>query len=231
MGRLSATASKHFFNPSTGGRAIERKWASDLLLARLKTFELLPVPYFCDYRFRTNEAQGPNQGLTGFQKLNAQFAIDWGHVVDVDTRKYDDASDAIKSKRLQFAYPIATSLVNPLHDLPVEAGNEPESLGGRNLQRGWRLGLPSGQDVARAMGEKPLDDKKILIGKATGDQADLKGDILSVANGAFKGNSPLWTYILAEAVTNQEAVKIPMNENVTIQTPRLGPEILIQCSA
>jgi hypothetical protein len=164
MGRLSATASKHFFNRSTGGPAIERKWASDLLLARLKTFELLPVPYFCDCRFRTNEAQGPN-------------------------------------------------------------------LGGRNLQRGWRLGLPSGQDVARAMGEKPLDDKKILIGKATGDQADLKGDILSVANGAFKGNCPLWTYILAEAVTNQEAVKTPVNENVTIQTPRLGPEILIQCSA
>ena len=73
------------------------------------------------------------------------------------------------------------------------------------------------------MGEKPLDDKNILLGKATGDQADLKGDILSVANGAFKGNCPLWTYILAEAMANQESVKIPVNEDISIQTPRLGP--------
>ena len=63
----------------------------------------------------------------------------------------------------------------------------------------------------------------ILIGKATGDQADLKGDILSVANGAFKGSCPLWTYILAEAMANQESVKIPVSEDVSIQTPRLGP--------
>jgi hypothetical protein len=169
-------------------------------------------------------SQGLNVGLTGFQTLNAQFAIDWGRFIDVDVRKYDDASDAIKSKRLQFAYRLDTSLVNPLHELPPEVvGDQPKSLAGRNLQRGWRLGLPSGQDVARAMGEKPLDDKNILIGKATGDQADLKGDILSVASGAFKGNCPLWTYILAEAMANQESVKIPVSEDISIQTPRLGP--------
>jgi hypothetical protein len=169
-------------------------------------------------------SQGLNVGLTGFQTLNAQFAIDWGRFIDVDVRKYDDASDAIKSKRLQFAYRLDTSLVNPLHELPPEVvGDQPKSLAGRNLQRGFRLGLPSGQDVARAMGEKPIEDKNILIGKATGDPADVKGDILSVANGAFKGNCPLWTYILAEAMANQESVKIPVSEDVSIQTPRLGP--------
>jgi len=167
-------------------------------------------------------SQGLNNGLTGFQTLNAQFAIDWGRFIDVDSRKYDDSSDG--SKRLQFAYRLDTSLVNPLHELPPEVvGDGFKSLAGRNLQRGWRLGLPSGQDVARAMGEKPLEDKSILIGKATGDAADISGDILSVANGAFKGNCPLWTYILAEAMANQESVKIPVNEDVTISTPRLGP--------
>jgi hypothetical protein len=32
--------------------------------------------------------------------------------------------------------------------------------------------------VARAMGIKPLTDDKIIIGKFTGDQADVRGDIL-----------------------------------------------------
>jgi hypothetical protein len=39
----------------------------------------------------------------------------------------------------------------------------------------------------------------------------------------FAGNCPLWTYILAEAVTNMEPVKIPVKEDVTVTTPRLGP--------
>jgi hypothetical protein len=33
----------------------------------------------------------------------------------------------------------------------------------------------------------------------------------------------LWTYILAEAMRFKEAVKIAVSEDVTIQTPRLGP--------
>jgi hypothetical protein len=42
----------------------------------------------------------------------------------------------------------------------------PSSLAQRNLERGWRLGLPSGQSVARAMRVTPLADKDIIIGKA-----------------------------------------------------------------
>src|SRR3989454_330847 len=39
----------------------------------------------------------------------------------------------------------------------------------------------------------------------------------------FANNCPLWTYILAEAAHHREAVRIPVKENVTINTPRLGP--------
>jgi hypothetical protein len=35
------------------------------------------------------------------------------------------------------------------------------------------------------------------------------------------GNSPLWTYILAEAM-HTEAVRIPMEEGVTLTTPQLA---------
>lgn len=168
-------------------------------------------------------SQGLTEGLTGFRAMNQHWGLDWGRFIDVDARQYDDPSDAVKAKRLQFAYRLDTSLVNPLAGLPPEVAKDPASLAQRNLERAWRLGLPSGQDVARAMGEKHLDDKEILIGKATGDPADITGDILSVANGAFKGKCPLWTYILAEAMRFQEPVTIPVKENVTIQTPRLGP--------
>jgi hypothetical protein len=39
----------------------------------------------------------------------------------------------------------------------------------------------------------------------------------------FKRNCPLWTYILAEAMHHKEPVKIPVLEDVTIGTPKLGP--------
>ena len=67
----------------------------------------------------------------------------------------------------QLAYKIDTSLVDPLKDLPRRvAGDPPPGLAARNLLRGWRLRLPSGQDVARAMGLEPISD--IEIGKFTG---------------------------------------------------------------
>jgi hypothetical protein len=88
------------------------------------------------------------------------------------------------------------------------------------------LGLPSGQDVARAMHLQPLTDDQIMIGKAVespeGD--DIKGTIASIPElSAFKGHCPLWTYILAEAGRFPEPVKLPVLEDKTLKTPRLGP--------
>jgi hypothetical protein len=151
--------------------------------------------------------------------MNPHWGIDWGRFIDIDTRTYDGTKDENK-KRLQFAYRIDTSLVNPLHHLPASVAKDPSSLAERNLIRSYRLGLPSGQDVARAMGVTPLADKDILIGKAVSPLP--KKNILSVSN-IFAGNCPLWTYILAEAIRNQEPVKIPVKESIVIDTPRLGP--------
>jgi hypothetical protein len=156
--------------------------------------------------------------------MNTDWGIDWGRFIDVDTRTYD-GSPADNARRLQFAYRIDTSLVNPLAGLPPAVAVNPSSLPERNLLRAWRLGLPSGQSVARAMGVPPLSDKDILIGKATGaagDAAAIDDKNLNLP-AVFKDNCPLWTYILAEAILNQEDVRIPVQENVTIKTPRLGP--------
>lgn len=165
--------------------------------------------------------QGLPEGLTGFRAMNPHWGIDWGQFIDVDIRTYD-GTDAENKKRLQFAYRLDTSLVNPLHDLPSSVATNPSSLPLRNLERGWRLGLPSGQSVARAMGVKQIADSDILIGQGVDKPDKPLPNILSVSK-VFANNCPLWTYILAEAMHYKEPVKVPVKENVTINTPRLGP--------
>src|SRR5262249_1276513 len=90
------------------------------------------------------------------------------------------------------------------------------SLAYRNLKRGQSMGLPSGQTVARYMGEKVIADSKLRIGPATREAKRDKEDnpLLVDVSPNFKDNAPLWFYILAEA---QQAF-------VTDKTPiRLGP--------
>ena len=174
-------------------------------------------------------SQGFPFGLTGFQAMDHKRGIDWGHFIDIDIRSYGTESDAdaATKKRLQFAYRLDTSVVTPLQDLPPSvAPDPPPSLPQRNLIRSFELGLPTGQDVARAMDVRVMSDKEIVIGKAVdkpGD-GDIKGTIADIAGlEAFKGKCPLWTYILAEAAHHVETVPIPVTEKMSITTPRLGP--------
>jgi hypothetical protein len=69
-----------------------------------------------------------------------------------------------------------------------------------------------------------MDDKDILIGKGV-DKPDPGGQPFSIdtVSPVFKKNCPLWTYVLAEAMHHQENVTIPVQEKISITTPRLGP--------
>ena len=83
--------------------------------------------------------------------------------------------------------------------------------------------LPSGQDVAKAMGLIPLSDDKILIGKFTGDPADIVSTVAALGDGtSFAGNCPLWTYILAETVESTVVLKT-LEGDKPIKTRKLGP--------
>ncbi len=179
-------------------------------------------------------AGGITPGLAGFQAMAADRGIDWGRFIDVGTpRAYGGDPDTVSpatadmKRRLQFAYRIDTSVVTPLSVLPAAvASDAPPSLPQRNLLRGFELGLPTGQDVARAMGIAPLPDEKIVIGKAVDVPGD--GDVLGPISqlpqlSAFWGKCPLWTYILAEAGATQTTVDIPVTPPMTITTPQLGP--------
>ena len=77
------------------------------------------------------------------------------------------------------------------------------------------------------MGVPVLVDENILIGKAE-DMPDAPLPNILQVKGAdkdvFKGNCPLWTYILAEAATLRLSVQISVSEPETfVNTPQLGP--------
>lgn len=159
--------------------------------------------------------------LAGFQPVDARRGIEWGRFIDIEKRT---SLEAGVKRRLQLAYRIDTSIVNPLGNLPPDIAPMVPSLAKRNLARSWRLGLPSGQNVARKMGIEPLRDEEILIGKATGSTGDIRGSITQVGGEIFAGNCPLWTYILAEAMHYQEKVDVPVLEaGTTTRMPKLGP--------
>jgi len=178
---------------------------------------------------------GIPDGLTGFQAMAKNRGIDWGRFIDLegDIRAYGGDPDVIKppdadmKRRLQFAYRLDTSVVTPLSVLPSSvASDPPPSLPQRNLLRGFELGLPTGQNVAKAMKVTPLTDEQIIIGKAVDSPSgdDVVGKLSDLPQlAAFKGKCPLWTYILAEAANNRANLDIPVTPAMKIKTPQLGP--------
>ncbi|MEO6726653.1 MAG: heme peroxidase family protein [Blastocatellia bacterium] len=134
-----------------------------------------------------------NESLNGFREFPSTFAIDWSLFFDMG-----DKPPKFGPTRLQPAYKIDSSLVDPLGGLPPSTASSPSSLAKRNLLRSLRLGLPSGQAVAKQMGLTPIPDDKLRVGKATKDDADENLSITEFGD-SFKKNAPLWFYILAEA--------------------------------
>jgi hypothetical protein len=104
----------------------------------------------------------------GFRTLPPLWTVEWRRFFDVD----GDGDGALQHSR-----PIDSHLADPLTELPPEVASNPSSLTMRNLVRGARLGLPSGQAVARHVGARVL----------TADELGLRGP------------APLWFYLLKEA--------------------------------
>ena len=135
----------------------------------------------------------PTTSLTGFREFPSVWAIDWRLFFN-----FGNNPDQFSIKRIQPAYKIDTSLVNPLKDLPPSIASKINNLAQRNLLRGTSMRLPTGQDVARAMGEDVIDDKHLKVGKANMDGQNTNPTLVSI-DSAFKNKAPLWYYVLAEA--------------------------------
>jgi len=114
--------------------------------------------------------------LLGFRTVPPDAVIDWKLFFDAP-----GAAPAQRSKKID------GKLVRALIELPVAVTGECEiedshSLAVRDLQRGQGVGLPSGEAVARHIGVAPLTAEQVGI-TSTG----------------WKGETPLWYYILREA--------------------------------
>jgi hypothetical protein len=134
----------------------------------------------------------PFLSLVGFRVFPSSWAIDWN--------LFFNPGDAPITgiNRIQKSYKIDTSLVNPLGSLPDVIARKIKSLATRNLLRGLKMGLPSGQAVARQMNLEPIPDKHLKIGKATEEDSP-NNKLLTDISPNFRNNAPLWYYILAEA--------------------------------
>jgi hypothetical protein len=161
------------------------------------SFSRIPV-----FSFDSN----PLANLNGFREVPNFWGIDWKFFFDFGGPKPKPGQPQIP----QPSYRMDTLLVDPLADLPEfvkEMNPHLRSLAFRNLMRGWRLGLPSGQDVARLIDTKhpPLTDDELFNTperKAVYNNKDHKD--------VFYKQAPLWYYILREAEnTRRDKAKDP----------------------
>jgi hypothetical protein len=128
----------------------------------------------------------PHQGgptLTGFQDLPRTHTIQWDRFFFLGTA----------DERQGLSMKIDVRLSSPLAHLPQAVAEHGSKLAQLNLLRGRALGLPSGQDVARAMTVEVLADDDLLEPGLTPDTvpADVRESLLR--------STPLWFYILCEA--------------------------------
>ena len=151
----------------------------------------------------------PDDSLVGFAPLPVKQVItDWSRFFPdpaVPTRepgRKDDsnATTANDRRRLQFAYRIDPTLVNPLATLPpsVAAGG-PVNLAFRNLMRGRKFELPTGQAVSALLGVPEVDADHLLVRDKSQGNDKQTFLPLSRIDPELARNTPLWFYVLAEA--------------------------------
>ena len=158
------------------------------------------------------EATPTENNLNGSRPLPPRLKIQW-------SKFFNKAGDPRTARPVrQFDATMAT----PLFTLPTTAlpdSNPLSLLSSRNLLRGKKMGLPSGQQVARLMGVTPLTNEQLwsnhrievkipiptsgpggnvveILREFDVENQDLKA---LFADPGWNGEAPLWFYILKEA--------------------------------
>jgi hypothetical protein len=108
---------------------------------------------------------------------------------------------------------IDTVLANGLESLPGLTGMM-QILAQRNLRRGVALGLPSGQGVAKFFGVSALTAVQLKQGLPADEIA-----ILDEQNGLLLKRTPLWYYILREAMVLHNGERLgPVGGRIVAET-------------
>jgi len=114
--------------------------------------------------------------LIGFRPVTPDRRVEWTRLFDADGHP-----PAARAKKID------GRLVSALMALPLALTGDSEveefhSLAVRDLERGQGVGLPSGEAIARYVGEEPLSADEVGAVKA-----------------GWRGETPLWYYVLREA--------------------------------
>jgi hypothetical protein len=155
----------------------------------------------------------------GSDTLPDNWPIEWDRFIRDDQAPPD-----------RFARKIDTKIALPLHDM-LNEGNDPhlaqrvrsllKRLAVRNLLRGYKLGIPTGQAVAAALDLPPLTAIQLTSGGSS---------ILAnaLADGGLLEATPLWFYILKEAEVGGGNKLGPVGGRIVAETilgqVRLDPE-------
>jgi hypothetical protein len=126
--------------------------------------------------------------LVGFRKMPNDWAFDWDFFF-----KGGDKS------LVQPSYRIDTFLSEPLYRLTGAkiVQDDVSSLADRALFRAAQLGLPSGEDVARLMGLRPLDGTQLFDASRSPRAREVP--LPEEFRRHLDNRTPLWYYILREA--------------------------------
>ncbi|MDB5374258.1 MAG: heme peroxidase [Belnapia sp.] len=122
-----------------------------------------------------------------FEQLPGDWPIDWHRFYDLGQPKAPPPGATPTDNRfvLNHARLFDPFLIPALHELPGGGGSLPL----RNLQRGYRLELPSGQAIARHMGVRVMTEAEVTQG----------ADGQALREIGLHEATPLWYYILKEA--------------------------------
>jgi nucleoid-associated protein YgaU len=147
-------------------------------------FNLGAIPASLELLFTFSALSGE---LNNNDTLPDNWIIEWENII---------GPGALSARRLDTK--VATSDNRALFNLQTldgqtESPPDAARLAVRNLLRGYRLRLPTGQAVAGLLGVPVLGEKDLLAAASTQEQID------ALEAGGFVARTPLWFYILAEA--------------------------------
>ena len=125
---------------------------------------------------------GPDgfEDLRGNRPIPPTLWVDWNYFFDIPGMSSPDDRNMARKIDTQLSLPLASlpsTVVAPTPDAIT-------ALAERNLLRGKKLGLPAGQDVAKALGQQPLTNAQLG---------------LTDPQWVKLGKAPLWYYVLKEA--------------------------------
>lgn len=122
--------------------------------------------------------------MCGCQTTQARV-VDWRYFFDLDPARPPQPSRRIDARLVHPLIQLPTPIVG-VTEIPEQA-----SLAYRDLQRGRALDMPSGEEIARAMGVTPLTEDEIGLS----------------AHG-WQGETPLWYYVMRESAAREAGVRL-----------------------